>query len=40
VRTLCLALPDELIEHGASVEDFGLDAPGIVKSVEELLRSK
>ncbi len=40
VRTCCLALPSELIEHGFSVEDFGLDAPGIVKSVEELLRSE
>ena len=40
LRSLCLALPDELIEHGFSVEDFGLDAPGIVKSIEELLRSE
>jgi 1-deoxy-D-xylulose-5-phosphate synthase len=40
LRTLCLALPDEVIEHGFSVADFGLDAPGIARSVEELLRSE
>lgn len=40
LRTLCLALPDEVIEHGFSVTDFGLDAPGIANSVEEFLRSE
>ncbi len=40
LRTLCLALPDEVIEHGFSVADFGLDAPGIANSVEEFLRSE
>ena len=40
VRTLCLALPNEIIEHGFSLEDFGLDAAGIAASVEELLRSE
>ena len=39
VRTLCLALPNEIIEHGSTLEKFGLDAPGIAKSVEALLRS-
>jgi 1-deoxy-D-xylulose-5-phosphate synthase len=38
VRTLCLALPDGIIEHGHSLASFGLDAPGIAKSVGELLR--
>ena len=38
VRTLCLALPDGIIEHGFSLQSFGLDAPGIAKSVGELLR--
>jgi 1-deoxy-D-xylulose-5-phosphate synthase len=40
VRTLCLALPDEIIEHGFTLKSFGLDAAGIAKSVEELLRSE
>lgn len=40
LRTLCLALPDEVIEHGFSIADFGLDAPGIANSVEEFLRSE
>ncbi len=38
VRTLCLSLPDEVIEHGYGPADFGLDAPGIAKSVEAFLR--
>jgi 1-deoxy-D-xylulose-5-phosphate synthase len=40
VRTLCLALPNEIIEHGVSPADFGLDADGIAKSVETLLRGE
>jgi len=40
VRTLCLALPNEIIEHGVSPADFGLDADGIAKSVEALLRGE
>jgi 1-deoxy-D-xylulose-5-phosphate synthase len=40
VRTLCLALPDVIIEHGFTLKSFGLDAAGIAKSVEELLRSE
>ena len=40
VRTLCLALPNEIIEHGVSPADFGLDAHGIAKSVETLLRGE
>jgi 1-deoxy-D-xylulose-5-phosphate synthase len=40
VRTLCLALPNEIIEHGVSPADFGLDAHGIAKSVEALLRGE
>ena len=39
VQTLCLALPAGIIEHGHSLEDFGLDAAGIAKSVQEFLRS-
>ncbi|MCP4036302.1 MAG: 1-deoxy-D-xylulose-5-phosphate synthase [bacterium] len=39
VRTLCLALPDEVIDHGFSLADFGLDASGIANSVAELMRS-
>ena len=37
VKTKCLALPDGIIEHGFSPDDFGLDAAGIAASVEELL---
>jgi len=37
-RTLCLALPDEIIEHGFGPADFGLDAEGIAKSIEAFLR--
>ncbi len=37
-RTLCLSLPDEIIEHGYGPGDFGLDADGIAKSVEAFLR--
>ena len=37
VKTKCLALPDAIIEHDFSPDDFGLDAAGIAASVEELL---
>lgn len=40
VKTRCLALPSELIEHGFSASDFGLDAAGIAKSVVDLLESE
>lgn len=40
VKTKCLALPSELIEHGFSTSDFGLDAAGIAKSVQDLLESE
>jgi len=39
-RTHCLSLPDEIIEHGFSPGDFGLDAPGIARSVEAFLRAE
>ena len=40
VETRCLSLPVEMVEHGFDLSDFGLDAPGIAKSVEDFLRSK
>ncbi|MCP5043133.1 MAG: 1-deoxy-D-xylulose-5-phosphate synthase [bacterium] len=39
-RTLRLSLPDEVIEHGFSLADFGLDATGIANSVEAFLHAK
>ena len=39
VSPVCLALPGEIIEHGHSLESFGLDAPGIAESVDEFLRT-
>jgi len=40
VRSRCLGLPDEIIEHGFSPSSFGLDAPGIADAVEVLLRGR
>jgi 1-deoxy-D-xylulose-5-phosphate synthase len=35
-----LGIPDELVEHGASLASLGLDVPGVVKSVETFVADR
>ncbi|HSI42748.1 MAG TPA: 1-deoxy-D-xylulose-5-phosphate synthase [Methylotenera sp.] len=40
IRTLCLGLPDQFIEHGvheAMLSECGLDAKGIVNSIQQII---
>ena len=37
VPARCLGTPDALVEHGAKLSEFGLDAAGIAKAVRDLV---
>ena len=38
--TRCLAVPDRLVEHGATAAGLGLDADGIASAVAGLIEAR